>query len=431
MAAEKELSTLLTLPDVPLLRVLSHLKEAEHLVAAGRASPRLGELTRANASVWRGKDVEFHDKDVMGLLRVVPPLDTLKTTWTVDPGASKKKWSLRLPTRSVHGVPEYPRYKGIVELSVWSSARTKACLASLIWELAPRLRHLEVSQLGLGLFLHYLRDARHLESLRVSGGDTHKQGSPCTCNAEPWPQQEVAAVAGLLPRLRAVSVSGVHSERDVEVLRLLLLAHRDLERLSVLASRAQSLVVAVVAALRRMHGLEDVRIDLRSKASLNCPVYWSLMVNDLAVALARQPRLRSLVLLADPRKLSLEVFREAHPAALELLVVAGDAVFCACCTYVLEREEPPDLTELVSVLQDLVRQATSPLHVVYGEMQFYCWECSQYFVENVRWRMFARHSEAETDCQLCGEAAAVAKAAVDDHKNGIKWSHRFRTIQVV
>ncbi|KAE8746307.1 hypothetical protein FOCC_FOCC006979 [Frankliniella occidentalis] len=78
-------TTLLSLPDVPLVEVLSHLS-VEDLVRAGQANPRLGALTRTHASLWRGKeqyDKKYYFEDaaaLSALLRVVPPVYKMKFT---------------------------------------------------------------------------------------------------------------------------------------------------------------------------------------------------------------------------------------------------------------------------------------------------------------------------------------------------------------
>ncbi|KAE8743166.1 hypothetical protein FOCC_FOCC011259 [Frankliniella occidentalis] len=76
---------LLSLPDVPLVNVLSRLSPKD-LWAVGQASPRLGALTRAHTSLWvadgnnGGSSGKLYFGDVgsiLALLRVAPPVDEL------------------------------------------------------------------------------------------------------------------------------------------------------------------------------------------------------------------------------------------------------------------------------------------------------------------------------------------------------------------
>ncbi|XP_052132229.1 uncharacterized protein LOC113206719 [Frankliniella occidentalis] len=389
--------TLLMLPSVPLLRVLAML-EPKDLIAAGRASPRLGALTRANTSLW--KESEVWDQDVMTLLQVIPPVDTLKAE--VEPlfSVSGEPLSVPLRPRDASGTPDptfsYPRYSGSVLVGRRSELvlkESKSCYysefiaVSLIWELAPRLKHLEVSQLELGIFLQFLESAFCLETLRIRNLCTYSKNA-----SVPWPQDV------RVPRLHTVSLSGRCPDRDVTALRSLLLAHRgqlrhvdlsdlssplplldacpdNLHRLGVKVEDAES-CVAVAKTLHRMQGqLKELKMNFRfadadlvqdSLASWGGPLerlefenYYpeTLRVvgagglsglqhlvlvrprgddpGEVSAALSGLPRLRSLVLRAGLCMLPPEAFLDI-PAAnpdLELLVVVGITKYNCLCLY--------------------------------------------------------------------------------------------------
>ncbi|XP_052124036.1 uncharacterized protein LOC113211238 isoform X2 [Frankliniella occidentalis] len=155
-------TTLLSLPDVPLVEVLSHLS-VEDLVRAGQATPRLGALTRAHASLWRGKDrsyKKYYFEDVAAmsaLLRAVPPVYKLKFTVHRSPMIVVQ---LKCFTRQT-------QLKAFTTLAV--QAITAERCVSIIQEVKAHLEYLEISGLdrGLEVLLLSLRSTRLLRNLDV------------------------------------------------------------------------------------------------------------------------------------------------------------------------------------------------------------------------------------------------------------------------
>ncbi|XP_026278735.2 uncharacterized protein LOC113206728 [Frankliniella occidentalis] len=247
-----------TLPDVPLLKALSHLA-ADDLVAAGTASARLGALTGAHRSLWRGKgDVEVESAEGLRVLvQVAPPVDWLQ---------------LR--------VLSYEQFYATFTESFGSDAVTRLTVegpgvelaASLVRDLAPTLRRLEVSRLDVDMLLDALRAARRLHTLAVTVASGR---GAVTANR---PQEDVK-----LPRLRSLEL---HCDSDLapstvtlatlqslvqghsaqlrsvslcspRLLPLLDACPRDLRRLTV------ALGPGLAALLRaRMQGLRELAVDM-------------------------------------------------------------------------------------------------------------------------------------------------------------------------
>ncbi|XP_026285344.1 uncharacterized protein LOC113211241 [Frankliniella occidentalis] len=189
-------TTLLSLPDVPLVEVLSHLS-VEDLVRAGQANPRLGALTRTHASLWRGKeqyDKKYYFEDaaaLSALLRVVPPV-------------YKMKFTVRRSPMIVAQLVSFTRknqLKGFTTLAV-EGFTTEHCV-SIIQEVKAHLEYLEISGLdrGLEVLLLGLRSARLLINLSITlESYFHK------CNFS-WPQ-------AALPGLRHVTLASTGQYYD-------------------------------------------------------------------------------------------------------------------------------------------------------------------------------------------------------------------------
>ncbi|XP_026285514.2 uncharacterized protein LOC113211371 [Frankliniella occidentalis] len=214
-------TTLLSLPDVPLVEVLSYLS-VEDLVRAGQASPRLGALTREHASLWRGKARSFkkyYFVDAAALsvmLRALPPVYKLKfTTVRRSPMIVVQ---LECFTRQT-------QLKAFTTLAV--EGITAECCSSIIQEVTAHLEYLEISGLdrGLEFILLGLRSARLVRNLDISLETYFLQ-----CNFS-WPQ------AWTLPKLRHVSLASTGEYYDgsrqqrgpdhtvLQALNSLLLAH--------------------------------------------------------------------------------------------------------------------------------------------------------------------------------------------------------------
>ncbi|XP_052132102.1 uncharacterized protein LOC113208017 [Frankliniella occidentalis] len=205
------------------------------------------------------------------------------------------------------------------------------------------------------------------------------------------------------------------------------------------------------AALRRTHGLKELKLDIWSGedarheqtcielehffrapgplerlellgfdvftralgagglTSLQCLVLGRCYYGSLRQALAGLPCLRSLILFCPhPRPLP-EVFLQITPAAiptLEVLVVRPSLYEkpcnrspCECENYDGHGTACARVPRLITELQGLVRRAPAPLHVMYGYST-----------------MFFRHPVSETaGCPLCREASVEAAAVLHDY----------------
>ncbi|XP_052131376.1 uncharacterized protein LOC113208553 isoform X2 [Frankliniella occidentalis] len=464
---ERGQMTLLLLPDVPLLRVLS-LLSIKDLGSAGLAAARLGALTRAHSQLWRGEDLFESVEDVLALLPVAPPVDALEF--------SEVWWTLCDVSRVlIEGV-------GGLKLKVevgrgWGDNRIELWTRSLIVDLVRQLRHLQVVDIQLGWLFGILQDATCLETLSVQDWWIGSQFIAAYIDSVCWPQSVV------LPRLHSLCVMEVDRlNRDYKLdvqyslwaFDSLLRAHGGQIRcLALLGSRELvSLVdsctsnvvrmdlvadLDMISKLRRIWGLKELAIETGAPApyarqgtneevenvlrSLPGPLRrlelagWRdktlealaagklTDVQDLVLlssvhaghlsclgsCLARLPRLRSLAVF--DKLPAVEVLRGLTPATiptLELLVVAE---------YQPKRDSDEgrsgatwgseEVTQLVAVLQDLVRRAPTSLHVVLRLELCDC-EGEEPGSEALRGRLFFRHPEGETDCPLCADAAEAA-----------------------
>ncbi|XP_052126460.1 uncharacterized protein LOC113206815 [Frankliniella occidentalis] len=213
--------TLLSLPDVPLLQVLS-LLPVRDLGAAGLASPRLAALTRTHATLWRGKETAelFYFEDVDGLLdllRVMPPVHKLKFVVRRSP----------IVVAQFDSFTRFSRANAFTTLAL-EGPDTESC-AGVVRELKPHLEYLEVSgvERGVGVLFHNLLGARALRTLEVR---FESYFSKCAFR---WPWAPAVA----LPRLRTVALKSEGEYFDgsrirgpdpslLDALRSLLRAHR-------------------------------------------------------------------------------------------------------------------------------------------------------------------------------------------------------------
>ncbi|KAE8747931.1 hypothetical protein FOCC_FOCC005320, partial [Frankliniella occidentalis] len=192
-----------TLPKGPLLRVLSHLKPND-LGAAGRAYPRLAELTRAHRSLWLGAhyfyELQIHliDDLVELLQRALPTVDKLyfdNRCGCCTYEDNGNDWAEHNSRRLDSGFLEVDA--NVTALSV--SGPGDGCTA-IIDLLAPRLKYLQFakSELGMDDLSILLRKACCLETLSFE--------VQLLCRE--WPQDLV------LPSLRAVEFHIRDSQED-------------------------------------------------------------------------------------------------------------------------------------------------------------------------------------------------------------------------
>ncbi|XP_026279514.2 uncharacterized protein LOC113207249 [Frankliniella occidentalis] len=151
--------SLLSLPDLPLLRVLSYLPRKD-LGAVGEASPRLAALIREHSSLWR-KDHTSHQlrnvEELTRFLRVMPPFTRM---------------IFRLDRSSRHLV-YFPRYPEMWPFNLLAVVDTDPeCCAGILREFGARLEHLHIVGIRRGrelqVFLSSLRHAPSLQRLRLS-----------------------------------------------------------------------------------------------------------------------------------------------------------------------------------------------------------------------------------------------------------------------
>lgn len=436
--------TLLSLPDVPLLKVLAYLR-LQDLGAAGLATPRLGALTRTHSSLWRrpGKDKFESVESVADLLPVAPPTDRLKLDvdcYVQGVGASFEGCDSEL----------------VVQVPAAEDA------ARLIPKLAPSLRHLNIFGLEIDELFHNLKAARRIETLRANVLVSEENSKLL------WPKGLVLASLHTLElecdedepgeaTLRALrsmlrALSGLRSLKltSAELLPILDACPSGLRRLDVKAGEG------VAKALRRLRGqLRELRIkmtwpwphkeevdDLLKSWSgplerleligvTDSPLrldglpslqdlvlhYFSHFPHGhcLAPTLAGLTRLRSLALLSAPPPAVLHDISCDVIPALELLVVGGiggcgrSPCHCEDCPFAAKQDP-------VQLLEALVRRAPQPLHAVSRL------DCNTWSGPRLGWRVMFAHpegppgTEAETDCRLCRQAAEAARFYSPPHR---------------
>ncbi|KAE8746640.1 hypothetical protein FOCC_FOCC006624, partial [Frankliniella occidentalis] len=184
--------SLLSLPDLPLLQVLSHLS-AKDLGAVGEASPRLGALIREHSSLWRkgAFDRFYNVENLSRYLRVTPPLPQL---------------TFQFESSSGHYVcfSRSPETDAFSTLVVNSS--DPECCAGILREFGARLEHLEILGIrsGLQVLLSSLRHASSLRRLRLSFDGYYDR-----CDFR-WAKEVV------LPKLRTVELTFFNESGIVE-----------------------------------------------------------------------------------------------------------------------------------------------------------------------------------------------------------------------
>lgn len=429
---DEEKLTLLSLPDEPMLEVLSYLS-IEDMFAAVQACPRLRELTKTHLSLWRGKWFEVEDVDELyKRLLVSPNVDRLTTfchcmeTITADFSDTCAVWGPNART--------------------CLTVRNVEDIGGLVWTLGGGLRHVMLTVCKEDLPLSLLKEAPGLEILYlIFKGKGRATGM--------WPQGVV------LPRLRYAvfdcEPSAAFSRSTLKALRSLLQAHSgqlwsvsvDSPRLMPLLSSCPSDLYelnAVVgeglfASLRRLHGLKRLRVDFTHDddsveevenllkswsgplAGLELYHFRPGMVRDLGLyglsslqklvletprnqeydlgpALARLPRLRWLGLVHVP---VLEVLRGIQHDAIPALEMLSMAAVAPCYRYRCWFEDCKLVARHLPVLQDLVRRAPVSLHVVFRE------SCD-HGQDSFPCRVLHKHSTAESSCcALCTEAKDV------------------------
>ncbi|XP_052124038.1 uncharacterized protein LOC113211275 [Frankliniella occidentalis] len=460
--------TLLSLPDVPLVEVLSHLS-VEDLVRAGQASPRLGALTRAHASLWRGKetcDRRYYFEDAAALsvlLQVVPPVCTLR--FTVH--------------RSPMIVVQLASFTRKAELKAFTTLEVEgydaACCVRLIQRVNnPRLEVLEVSGFDrdLEVLLRGLRFARCLRGLRVD-----LESYFLRCGLLSWSQMDV------LPRLRYVSFASTGEYFDgscqrgpdhtlLQALQSLLLAHNrtirflqlksshllpllplldcpgGLERLRVLVT----VPVIPAVALQPMRGLKDLRIEITydgthqaqivsllesCKGSLerldirNCRAQAVRALADVRLAglkhlglgfgftaLRLEPDALQAALARLPALHSLHIMEQRTPPPPEALacipaqaIPALSLVFFTDSFRADQDAEPRSHYEGFAQCQALVRRSPMPLHVVAKLTWYRNWFENTVGHSGRRCILFFKHSTSAgldaAPCKLCTEAEAA------------------------
>lgn len=437
-AAETGGPTLLSLPDVPLLQVLSYLS-AKSLLAAGQASLRLRALARTHVSLWEWKDLYMRDiRRLVALMQLAPRVQGLKFI--------VRGWSP--PRQYIAHFKSLKRRPRLLTLEVNDA---QSC-AAVVKELGTRfqLKHLEISGLksGLGVFLDSLPHAPWLVKLRVCL-EVYSEPS-CTFR---WPQEDL-----VLPRLTTVTFEdgereSEHDSAVLEALRSLLQAHRSqlrhvllcspgllplvdscasgLERLTIAADGGVGAVLDRISGLNHLTILqtddkaeldallESCRCPLERLEILGCsdqvlrslrsagPGLGSLRHLELSCSLNKSWDGWSLqeALASLPSLYSLKLNPLWDPRPSDLLACLTTAAIPNLCLVVLiddSRAASYSLTDYVGLqdCQDLVLRAPMPtLHVAVLLDQD---------ERHGRRIVFCRHSVAKSVaalCPLCAEAA--------------------------
>ncbi|KAK3913818.1 F-box only protein 3 [Frankliniella fusca] len=145
--------TLLSLPDVPLVLILSYLSPKD-LIATGQADPRLAALTREHSKLWRGRVCtdRYYFKSVpelMGLVRVVPPVH-------------KVKFEVKRSPMILAHFEKFDRQSAAYATTTLAlEGPDMECCVAVIQEIKSALEYVEVTGLDRGLEVL-------LESLQVS-----------------------------------------------------------------------------------------------------------------------------------------------------------------------------------------------------------------------------------------------------------------------
>ncbi|KAE8743086.1 hypothetical protein FOCC_FOCC011332 [Frankliniella occidentalis] len=262
LADELDEPALTSLPDVPLLGVLSHLPAAD-LGAVGRVCTRLRALTRSHRSLWRGKRARLQDPGALvDLLRAAPPWDTLELRVAharVNP-RSARRGPASAPEEGRGGqgdaqgtrTPPVDKIQNFLLIDFLSSKKlvvSVVCYAPcpsksgdedksglhavrIIRLLGPRTRHLIIDNCSAAVFplLDGLRTAKSLQTLCLKS-DWMSEIQPPPSLDEWWPQSSP------LPKLCSVELDVAScpfcspawpgaSAFNISCLRVLLEAHR-------------------------------------------------------------------------------------------------------------------------------------------------------------------------------------------------------------
>ncbi|XP_026277692.1 uncharacterized protein LOC113206031 [Frankliniella occidentalis] len=454
---EPEKLTLLSLPDLPLLRVLSFLPMKD-LSAAGTACCRLGALARAHWSLWRGKKLgPVRAGGLWDLLRVAPPVDKLCCEDSIANSYARCFES-------------YESERSAVVASCLVVTTSDAFfLACLIREFAPRLKHLSYSGNYLNMLYFNLQYARRIEILgldceAINGGRAS------------WPQDVV------LPRLHTVVISELDEEQDsdfepaIDAFRSLLQAHRGrLRSVSLGGPELVPLLDALDARPSNSNNLQCLEVETGKGVAAGLrpfqPVLKHLIIHwtssrttemakllkswsgplerldldsatpkmlsilgegslaglryldlrdisskaDLQWTLAGLPGLHKLVLRRCHGEKSLEILCAMSPTiipALELLIFKSFKEE-GCSKY---QEDCPRVAKLAPAVKSLVRRAPLSLHCV---MLPHCggghWRGQNERNERCC-TVFYRHSTvAVAECPLCAEAVSAIRSLYYHH----------------
>ncbi|XP_052123168.1 uncharacterized protein LOC127749342 [Frankliniella occidentalis] len=409
-SAKRNPPTILSLPDLALERVLSHLS-VEDLCAAGQALPRVAALSRECRALWRGKKASFHQLgDLMAMLRVIPRIASLQYTVVYDwRGPSDPFMCLYF---------DHPNSTSDFTVFGLVTERVAAHIREHIG--VPLRSGLPESQWPLGLFRKLqnfgCRENLHAEALLGFGGPQGKAPAAIYNSFDDMVFRPRGALSSFLKAL---------SKKHHALLPWSSGGQLPVETSSVGDSLTVEADKHIHAATPRMRGLEELGISMTS--AMFCekvidflsswpsqpPPSTSSALSNLIQRLALDIgstllslRYQHSVFLVQHRPHP-KVFIDPSPSAvyaLNLLVLTSSSDNCSDCSL---GRGCPTAALLILALKDLVRRAPMPIHVM-----FRLCRSATASPQAPRYRLLYRHPTAP-DCLLCAEAAAAARVCSD------------------
>ncbi|XP_052121187.1 uncharacterized protein LOC113212318 [Frankliniella occidentalis] len=203
-AQEEQLDevTLTSLPDLPLLKVLSYVP-AEDLVAVGRVCTRLCALTREHWSVWRNKSAGFEDPDrlldlLKDLLLVTPQYDLILDL-AASPRLPRHEGRDRLDLSISNPMSLKATNGTVITLSLWmlfsEDLAEDDTLARVLRELVPRTKHalIHCKSSDMDVICESLQNAISMETLSLTWMWPKDFGAPFSgfSRCKNWPQSDV------------------------------------------------------------------------------------------------------------------------------------------------------------------------------------------------------------------------------------------------
>ncbi|XP_052124059.1 uncharacterized protein LOC127749538 [Frankliniella occidentalis] len=264
--------TLTSLPDLPLLKVLSYVP-AEDLVAVGRVCTRLCALTRGHWSLWGNKSAGLEDSDrlldlLADLLLVTPQYDVVlelvaSPRLTHNQSRDRLDFFISNPMSlmATNGTP-------VITLALWfvftEDLAEDDTVARVVRELGPRTKHARINckTSDMELICESLQSAISMETLSLTWMWPRNFAAPFTgfSSCKNWPQSlpslhtiEVTFWDQDYPDLWISSYEYSQAGQEPSCLQALLLgAHSELRCVQLVSPAVMPLLDSCPASLQRL-----------------------------------------------------------------------------------------------------------------------------------------------------------------------------------